>query len=167
MQPDQSTLCAHGLAADARHHEANAISIAQITQLRGSEMNDTTEIDNLTQSWVASFKQKDAKACASLWTEDAWLLSSYGDQVRGRDSIEKTMQEWIDSEEKNKKTKLLEISIDNELAYTVVAYSGDFEKEDGSLETETGKVVNVYKRQPDGKWKYHIGVLTSDNPPSA
>ena len=127
-------------------------------------MSTDAELDKLLQDWVKSFEQKDAKACAESYTEDARILSSYGDKAHGREAIEKTMQEWIDSGAKNKKITNLEILIGNELAYSLVAYSEDYDNDDGSVYTETGKSVNVFKRQPDGTWKYHINVLTSDNP---
>ena len=129
-------------------------------------MSAEAALEKLLRDWTKFFERKDAKACAELWTEDAWILSSYGDKAQGRAAIEKTMQEWIDSGEKNKRISTLETSVDRDLAYSLVSYSGDYDNDDGSVYTETGKCVNVYKRQPDGTWKYHIGVLTSDNPSS-
>jgi len=49
----------------------------------------------------------------------------------------------------------------------MVTYSEDYDNDDGSVFTETGKSVNAFKRQTDGSWKFHINVLTSDNPSSA
>ena len=100
-----------------------------------------------------------------LYTEDAWILSSYGDKAHGREAIEKTMQEWSDGGAKNKKITNLELSVDNDLACSMVAYSEDYDNDDGSVYTETGKSVNVFKQQPDGSWKFHVNVLTSDNSP--
>ena len=127
-------------------------------------MSAEAKLDRLLQDWTISFEQKDAKACADCYTEDAWILSSYGDKAHGRQAIEKTMQEWIEGGAKNKKITTAEISIDNDLAYSMVDYSEDYDNEDGSVYTETGKAVNVFKRQTDGNWKYHVNVLTSDNP---
>lgn len=129
-------------------------------------MSAEAELEQLLQEWTNSFEQKDAKACAACYTEDAWILSSYGDKAHGQEAIEKTMQEWIEGGAKNKKITTTEISIDNDLAYSMVAYSEDYDSDDGSVYTETGKAVNVFKRQTDGSWKYHVNVLTSDNPSS-
>lgn len=128
-------------------------------------MSAEAELERLQQDWTNSFAQKDAKACAACYTEDARILSSYGDKAHGREAVERTMQEWIDGGAKNKKITDLELSIDNDLAYSMVAYSEDYDNDDGSVYTETGKAVNVFKRQTDGSWKFHINVLTSDNPP--
>ena len=128
-------------------------------------MNAEAEVDKLIQDWTHYFTQKDAKSCADLYTEDGWILSSYGDKAHGLEAIEKTFQKWIDGGEKNKKITNLEISVDNDLAYSLVAYSGDYDNDDGSVYTETGKCVNVYKRQTDRTWKIHVAMLTSDNPP--
>ena len=130
-------------------------------------MSAEAELEKLQQTWINSFEQKDAKACAACYTEDAWILSSYGDKAHGPAAIEKTMQEWIDGGAKNKKVEDLELSIDNDMAYSMIAYSEDYDNDDGSVFTETGKSVNVFKRQNDGSWKFHVNVLTSDNPDSA
>jgi uncharacterized protein (TIGR02246 family) len=127
-------------------------------------MDAEDAIDKLSKDWVKAFEQRDAKTCAVCYTEDAWILSSYGDKAHGREDIEKTMRQWLESGEKNKKITLLELSVNGDLAYSIVAYSGDYDNEDGSVHTEAGKAVNVFKRQTDGSWKYHINVLTSDNP---
>ena len=129
-------------------------------------MGAEAELERLLQDWTNAFEKKDAKACAACYTENAWILSSYGDNVHGRQAIERTMQEWIEGGAKNKKITTLEILIDSDLAYSMVALSEDYDNEDGSVATETGKAVNVFKRQPDGSWKYHVNVLTFDNPSS-
>jgi uncharacterized protein (TIGR02246 family) len=129
-------------------------------------MSAETELDKLLQDWANSFEQKDAKACAACYKEDAWVLSSYGDKAHGLEAIEATMREWIEGGAKNKKFTNVEILIDNGLAYSMVAYSEDFDNDDGFVFTETGKAVNIFKRQTDGSWKYHVNVLTSDNPSS-
>ena len=130
-------------------------------------MSTEAELEKLQKDWADSFEQKDANACAACYTEDAWIISSYGDKAHGREAIEKTMQEWIDGGAKNKKITDIELSIDNDLAYSMVAYSEDYDNDDGSVYTETGKAVNVFKRQIDGSWKFHVNILTSDNPSSA
>ena len=129
-------------------------------------MNAEAELEKLQRNWADSFAQKDAKGCAECYTEDAWILSSYGDKAHGLEAIENTMREWIDGGAYNKKITDLELSIDKDLAYSMVAYSEDYDSDDGSVYTETGKAVNVFKRQSDGRWKFHVNVMTSDNPPS-
>jgi uncharacterized protein (TIGR02246 family) len=130
-------------------------------------MSAENDIDKLTQDWIDALERKDAKACAELYTKDGWILSSYGDKAHGRESIENTHQEWIDANEKNKNISIIELSVVNDLACGIVTYSGDYDNEDGSVYTEAGKCVNVYKRQADGTWKFHISSLTSDTPPPA
>lgn len=109
-------------------------------------MSFKNEIEQINQDWTNSFEQKDAKACAEFYTEKARIISSYVDQAHGQEAIEKTMQEWIEGGAINKMFSLLEFSADKDLAYSVVAYSEDYENEDGSLDTETEKAVNVYLR---------------------
>ena len=129
-------------------------------------MSAEAELEKLQQDWADSYAQKDAKGCAKCYTKDAWILSSYGDKAHGREAIENTMREWIGGGAYNKKITDLELSIDKDLAYSMIAYSEDYDNDDGSVYTETGKAVNVFKRPTDGSWKIQVNVLTSDNPPT-
>lgn len=126
-------------------------------------MNDEDELQELLDKWLNHIVQKDAKACAACYTEDSWILSSYGEKAHGSTEIAKIMQNWIDSGAKNKKIITMEMSVDGDLAYSLVSYSEDYDNDDGTIFTETGIAVNVFKRQTDGSWKYRVSMLKSDN----
>jgi ketosteroid isomerase-like protein len=111
-------------------------------------------------------KRHDPAACAALFTEHGTILSPYGREVRGRDAIEATHKAWFDVGETNKRLNLLDFYATEDVGYCVLTYAGDYPQPDGSYTTESGKSVNVLRRQPND-WKFHISSLNSDDPPLA
>jgi uncharacterized protein (TIGR02246 family) len=130
-------------------------------------MSIRDELEALNALWLEAFSRGDVEACASLFTEDAAIYSPYGPPALGREAIKQTHQDWLNSGETNKKLEILDAGGDGNTAFLVASYSGDYPTEGGGYETESGKVVNVCTRQPDGRWKFHIGSLNSDEPPLA
>ena len=46
------------------------------------------------------------------------------------------MRSWIDGGSRNKKIVTMEMTVDGDLAYSMVAYSEDYDKKDGSVFTD-------------------------------
>jgi uncharacterized protein (TIGR02246 family) len=130
-------------------------------------MSIQDELEALNAVWLEAFSRGDAEACADLWTENGAIYSPYGPPAIGREAIKQAHQDWLSAGEINKNLEILEAGGDGNTAFLVASYSGDYPTEDGGYETESGKVVNVCTRHPDGRWKFHIGSLNSDKPPLA
>ena len=130
-------------------------------------MSAEDEVKDVAKVWLEAFVRKDVKACTATYTEEAWILSPYNAEAHGHEAIDKTHSSWMEADEKNKQIEVLEVAVDGDLAYSLTSYSGDYVQEDGSVQTESGKCLNVLKRQADGTWKVHISSLTSDTPPLA
>jgi len=124
-------------------------------------------IEGLIAKLLDASRQHDAAACAALFTDDGSILSPYSVGVRGRKAIEATHKEWFDEGETNKRLDLLEFGASGDVGYCILTYAGDYLQSDGSYVTESGKSVNVLRRQHGGEWKIHVSSLNSDNPPLA
>jgi hypothetical protein len=57
---------------------------------------------------------------------------------------------------------LIEADADGRLGYCVLAYAADYRRPDGTVTTDTGKSVNVLRRQVNGDWQIQISSLTAD-----
>ena len=125
------------------------------------------ELDALMALWLQAFSRGDIEACTDLYTENGAIYSPYGPAAIGREAIMQTQQAWFDAGETNKKLEIVNAGGDGDTAYCVTSYSGDYPTGDGSYHTESGKALNVFLRQPDGHWKFHISSLNSDEPPLA
>lgn len=130
-------------------------------------MSIRDELEALMAVYLQAFSRRDVEACTDLYTDDGAIYSPYGPAAIGRRAIMKTQQAWLDAGETNKKLEILYAGGDGDTAYCVTSYSGDYPTEDGSYQTESGKALNVFARQPDGHWKFHISSLNSDEPPLA
>ena len=60
-----------------------------------------------------------------------------------------------------------EVSGTGDLAYAHGTYSYTVTLPDGSPLTEQGTYVNIFRRQPDGSWRYTHNIWHSNSPPPA
>lgn len=119
-------------------------------------------IESLVARLLAALQRHDASACAALFTDDGLILSPYGPPAQGNEEIRATHQAWFDEGETNKRLRLLEVDASGDIGYCVLAYSGDYLQSDGSCVTDSGRSVNIIRRQPDGDWKIHVASLNTD-----
>lgn len=120
------------------------------------------EIKSLVARLLDALQRHDATACAALFTDDGVILSPYGPPASGTDQVRSTHQAWFDEGEINKRLTLLEADASGELGYCVLSYAADYLQSDGSYATDSGRSVNVLRRQASGHWKIRISSLSTD-----
>lgn len=78
----------------------------------GDDVSDEAEtaIRKAIDSYVAAFNKGDAKAVAAHWTEQGELVTPAGNELRGRQQLEKDFAAYF-AETKNAKIELLDTSI--------------------------------------------------------
>ena len=130
-------------------------------------MNIRDEMQDLNDKWVRQFGEGDIEACVEMYTENGAIYSPYGPAAVGWDAIRDTFREWHEAGEQNKQVKVLEASSDGAIAYFTATYSGDYPQDDGTLVNESGVVLTICSRAPNGSWRMHISGLNSDTPPLA
>ena len=112
----------------------------------------------------AAFDRGDAGAIAALSTEDATMLPPNSPAVKGKQAIEADYKRLFEMGVRNGSLDTVEVGSDGDLAYHVGTYSLDVPSKDGTSERDTGKFVDIYKRQADGSWKIHVSINNSDEP---
>ncbi len=105
----------------------------------------------------------DMEAFGALHTEDTLLLPPNAPQLSGRQAVVSFYKEFVEAGYKNFSFSSVQVSSDGDLAYNVGRYSADVAT-DGGTTTDSGKFVDVYKRQSDGSWKIHVSIFNSDTP---
>src|SRR5262245_16223038 len=58
-------------------------------QEKGEAKGDTEGIQNLAKAFIKAFESGDAKAVAAIWAEDGTYTNLGGEELKGRDAIEK------------------------------------------------------------------------------
>ena len=114
-------------------------------------------IQALNRQWEINFENHDLAGLASLFTEDCVRMPQGGLATVGRLALEAAYrQDFAEVWNAQAKVRLdaEDIIISGEYAF---ARGTDtlVQDLDGRQMEETGKWLFVYRRQPDGNWKYH------------
>ena len=116
-------------------------------------------IRELNRQWEKSFENHDAAGLVALFTEDCVRMPQGGPTTVGRPALEAAYRrDFAEVWKTQAKVRLNaeEIIISGEYAF---ARGADtlVQVQDGrqALGGETGKWLFIFRRQPDGAWKYH------------
>jgi len=123
-------------------------------------------IEALNQQWEMNFENHDAAGLAALFTEDGVRMPQGGPATVGRPALEAAYRrDFAEVWKTRAKVRLHaeEVIISGEYAFargvdTLVQVQDGRQVLDG----ETGKWLFVYRRQPDGTWKYHWTTFNSN-----
>ena len=114
-------------------------------------------IQSLNQQWEKCFEKHDLTGLTALFTEDCVRMPQGGPATVGRPALEAAYQQnfaeaW--EAQANVRLDAEEVIISGEYAF---ARGADtlLQDQDGRRMEETGKWLFIYRRQPDGTWKYH------------
>jgi uncharacterized protein (TIGR02246 family) len=114
-------------------------------------------IQALNRQWEINFENHDLAGLVALFTEECVRMPQGGAATVGRLALEAAYrQDFADVWNAQAKVRLNaeDIIISGEYAF---ARGADtlVQDQDGKQMEETGKWLFVYRRQPDGNWKYH------------
>lgn len=126
---------------------------------------DVAKINEVTQTFVKAALAKDWATLAALYREDAVLNPPNAPAVRGRAAI----RAWME-----KLPPLTEFRATNEtiegcdgIAYVMGTYTMTMAPPGAEPVKDSGKFLEIRRRQPDGRWLYAVDMFSSDLPPAA
>ena len=127
--------------------------------------DDVAAIKASTEAFIQAVRSEDVAARAALYTEDAVLMPPNQPMVQGLAAIQTWMEEFPAPTEFN--LKAVEIDGRGDLAFVRGTYSMTIAPE-GTLEPiqDTGKYVEIRRKQPDGSWLIAVDIFNSDLPPA-
>ena len=120
-------------------------------------------IKDADAQYADAFNRGDLAAVAALHTEDVLYLPPNAPTVNGKQGVESLGKELLDAGWKNLSFSSVQIGSDGDLAYNVGTFSVDTPTDEG-MTAETGRFVDVYKRQADGSWKICVTIFNSETP---
>ena len=112
---------------------------------------------------------KDLERAVAFYAEDAALLEPNAPIVMGKEAIRTAWSQLIAKPGfaiSWQPTKV-EVSRGGDLGYTMGTYELTTHDPTGKPETDRGKYVTVWKKQPDGSWKAAADIFNSDLPAPA
>jgi uncharacterized protein (TIGR02246 family) len=128
---------------------------------------DVAAINAVNDKLVAAFNSNDAIAAASTLAEDAIMMFPNRSIIEGR----KTIQALLENRLKNNWVKIVNTTLETEVAGDWAYIRGDFThaetpKSGGKTIAAGGKYLRILKRQSDGSWKIYRSINNSNDPPS-
>ena len=119
----------------------------------------------ISMEWSKTAAANDLEGTVSYYSDDATLLPPNASAVTGKPAIHALWASMLSpgstiSWQANK----VEVSRSGDLAYLTGSYSDTAKDPQGHVVTDHGKEVEVWKKQPDGKWKVAADIWNSDLP---
>jgi ketosteroid isomerase-like protein len=121
---------------------------------------DAGTVDALKATLVRALEQADARLAASLYQPGARLLPPGAAVITGDDAVLDFWQRRIDA---GSDGGVLETVRRDEYG-DVVVEEGRYGRRSGERLLDSGKYLVVFRRQPDGSWRYATDMWNSDTP---
>lgn len=130
---------------------------------------DRRAIEALNQHDVKAALAGDVEAIVSQWTDDFVVIPPAGPIVRGRSAnaalVEQAKEQMQALIPVDYIVEIEEIIVTGDYAFEWGTYRGAARpRAGGSDATYSGKLLRILQRQPDGRWKMHRTMTTSDPP---
>ncbi len=131
--------------------------------------SDEQTLRDLDAQWSAAAGAKDVDKVVSFYSDDATVLPPNSPSVTAKDAIRKTWKEMLDLPgfALSWKATKVEMAKSGDMAYVIGTYDMTFNDASGSPVEERGKYLEVFEKQPDGKWKCGADMFSSDLPAAA
>ncbi|MBZ5675813.1 MAG: SgcJ/EcaC family oxidoreductase [Acidobacteriia bacterium] len=116
---------------------------------------DEKAIRDIETEWVKAFAAKDMDKILAPYADDATVLLSNAPTMVGKDAIRAGMKDTVTDPKFSLDLKTVKVYVSkDDLAYSQGTYSvKTADPKTKKVTAETGRYVEVYKKQPDGSWK--------------
>lgn len=108
---------------------------------------------------------KDTESFVSLWVDEPLRFPPNAPKVTGTEALREFTSQFLATPglalsfgEQNEG----EVSRAGDLGYTIASYEVTMDDAEGNSVTAPGKVVVIWKKQPDGSWKAVLDIWNSD-----
>ena len=129
---------------------------------------DEKAIRDMETAWVKEFAAKDMDKIVAHYADDGTVLLSNAPTMVGKDAIRAGMKDVITDPKFALDLKTVKVDVSKDvLAYSQGTYSVmATDPKTKKVVTETGRYVEVYKKQADGSWKI-VEDINSPEAPAA
>jgi uncharacterized protein (TIGR02246 family) len=127
---------------------------------------DEAAIRAASAAWSAATEAKDVDKSLSFYAPDAVAFDDGGPMETDQTQFRAGMQKLVDAKDTTIAwtTTKVEVARSGDMAYEYGAYHLDTKQKNGTVKTQHGKYVLIWKKQPDGNWKVAIDTDNSDSP---
>jgi uncharacterized protein (TIGR02246 family) len=126
---------------------------------------DERTIRELDAQWSKTAAANDLEGTVAYYSDDASLLPPNAPIATGRQAIRAVWAALLGPDVSvSWQVSKVEVSRSRDLAYLVGVYQLTMKDAQGKPVTDHGKLVEVWKKQADGKWKTVADTFNSDLP---
>jgi uncharacterized protein (TIGR02246 family) len=141
-------------------------SCAPSAPIDNSTISAAAAIRTLDEQWSAAAARKDLTATVAFYADDAVLLPPNAPIATDRKSIRDSWAALLDQGATvSWKVSKAEVAKSGELGYLYGTYQLSIsDPKGGPPASDTGKLVEIWKKQEDGRWRCIVDTYNSDLP---
>ena len=127
---------------------------------------EETKIRALDVAWVKAAATKNPDAWDAFYSEDALVLPPNEKTAKTKDAIRTLIAGLMGMPglKLNWTTERVEVSAGGDMAYAYGLYTMSAKDAKGKPFTDTGKTLEIWKKQANGEWKCVVDTWNSDLP---
>jgi ketosteroid isomerase-like protein len=117
------------------------------------------------ESYVAAINSNDVETLMRAVTNDIVYMPPHDLALAGKDAVRGWVHAYFGAYRTQREKTTLEFVVAGDWAFEQYSYkSTDTPVKGGAAATDTGKGINIYRREADGKWRVARDVWNSDLP---
>ena len=126
---------------------------------------EESAIRELDAQWSKTAEAHDLEGTVSYYSEDASLLAPNAPIATGKQAIRAVWTPMLEPDVAvSWQVSKVDVARSGDLAYLIGVYQLTMKGTAGKSESDRGKLVEVWKKQADGKWKVVADIFNSDLP---
>jgi uncharacterized protein (TIGR02246 family) len=126
---------------------------------------EETTLRALNTQWSKAADSKDLEATVSYYSDDASVFPPNAPLATGKQAIHAVWADVLNSASSiSWQTDKVEVARSGDIAYLTGMYQTTAKDPHAQLVNDSGKFVEVWKKQADGKWKTVADIFNSDLP---
>ena len=123
------------------------------------------EMRAIRQDYLRYQEAGDPEGCVGFWTEDGVLMPPDEPAVRGHADLLDWYRTAFEAFEFNFQIEYEQAISAGDWVFALGSYSGTVTpRATGEPIEDRGKLLEILRRQPDGSWKWHAHMWSSDLP---
>lgn len=112
-----------------------------------------------------SYNRGEIEGFVRPYSDDIWLFPPNAQPFQGRQAAFDFFQRSYADGFRNLQITTTGLDRQGTMAYETGTYSGDIASPGQVTRQDNGKYVHVWKRSPNGDWRIHFAMWSSNNPP--
>ena len=128
--------------------------------------SERAEIRTTDASWAQAAAEKDADSAAEFLAEGAVMMPAGQPAIFGRDHIARWMAEILASPGFSITWATTDVGVaqSGDFGYSIGTNQIQMQLPDGTMYTDRGKGLTIWKKHENGNWKVVLDIFNSDMP---